>query len=95
MQAPPPREARRHRRRAQPLLVAPKTESVTTWSEFVRLARGSDDEPDPNANAAADDMDTLTLARGKADHGIARQVRPRPAQRQRRRPALGPGRKTP
>ena len=67
-------EASKRRRRAKradtgeernPLLVAPKTESVTTWSEFVRLARGSDDEPDPNANAAADDMDTLTLARGK------------------------------
>ncbi|MGP1682328.1 MAG: nitric oxide reductase activation protein NorD, partial [Giesbergeria sp.] len=69
-----PDEASKRRRRSKradtgeernPLLVAPKTESVTSWSEFVRLARGSDDEPDPNANAAADDMDTLTLARGK------------------------------
>ena len=69
-----PSEASRRRRRARradtgdernTLLVAPKTESVTTWSEFVRLARGTDDEPDPNAHAAADDMDTLTLARGQ------------------------------
>ncbi len=67
-------EASRRRRRARradtgeernTLLVAAKTESVTTWSEWVRLARASDDEPDPNAHAAADDMDTLTLTRGQ------------------------------
>jgi nitric oxide reductase NorD protein len=97
-------EASRRRRRAKradtgeernPLLVAPKTESVTTWSEFVRLARGSDDEPDPNANAAADDMDTLTLARGKQT--TASRVKfdlDLPSASADDQP-LGPGRKTP
>lgn len=97
-------EASKRRRRAKradtgeernPLLVAPKTESVTTWSEFVRLARGSDDEPDPNANAAADDMDTLTLARGKQT--TASRVKfdlDLPSASADDRP-LGPGRKTP
>lgn len=97
-------EASKRRRRAKradtgeernPLLVAPKTESVTTWSEFVRLARGSDDEPDPNAQAAADDMDTLTLARGKQT--TASRVKfdlDLPSASADDRP-LGPGRKTP
>ena len=97
-------EASKRRRRAKradtgeernPLLVAPKTESITTWSEFVRLARGSDDEPDPNAQAAADDMDTLTLARGKQT--TASRVKfdlDLPSASADDRP-LGPGRKTP
>jgi nitric oxide reductase NorD protein len=48
-----------------PLLVAPRTESINSWSELIRLDRGSDDEVDPNATAAANDMDTLSLARGE------------------------------
>ena len=35
-----------------------------SWSELIRLDRGTDDEVDPNATAAANDMDTLSLARG-------------------------------
>lgn len=63
-------QRRRSRRVAQkdgrnPLLVAAKTESITTWSELIRLDRGTDDEVDPNATAAANDMDTLSLARGE------------------------------
>jgi nitric oxide reductase NorD protein len=44
------------------LLLPSKVESLLTWSEFVKLDRGTDDEPDPNAQAAADDMEALTLA---------------------------------
>ena len=99
-----PSDASRRRRRARradtgeernPLLVAPKTESITTWSEFVRLARGSDDEPDPNAQAAADDMDQLTLARGQQT--TASRVKfdlDLPSASADDEP-LGPGRKTP
>jgi len=99
-----PDEASQRRRRAKradseserpPMLVGPKMESVTTWSEFVRLARGNDDEPDPNANAAADDMDTLTLARGKQT--TASRVKfdlDLPSASMDDQP-LGPGRKTP
>jgi nitric oxide reductase NorD protein len=64
--------ARRRTRRAQPksgrapLLLPSKVESIMTWSEHVPLDRGSDDEDDGNAAAAADDMDQLTLARDGA-----------------------------
>ncbi|MEO7104766.1 MAG: VWA domain-containing protein, partial [Rhodoferax sp.] len=64
------KQRRRSRRLEQkdarnPLLVAPRTESINSWSELIRLDRGSDDEVDPNATAAANDMDTLSLARGE------------------------------
>jgi len=64
------KQRRRSRRVEQkearnPLLVAAKTESITTWSELIRIDRGTDDEVDPNATAAANDMDTLSLARGE------------------------------
>src|SRR5690606_20502961 len=48
-----------------PLLVASKVDALNSWSELVRLDRGTDDEVDPNATAAANDMDTLSLARGE------------------------------
>ena len=63
-----------HRRRArnvkhQPsrnaMLLAAKTDSLTSWSELVRLDRGTDDSADDNASAAANDMDTLSLARSE------------------------------
>ena len=70
---PPDAESKQRRRSVRveqkdarnPLLVAPKTESINSWSELVRLDRGTDDEVDPNATAAANDMDTLSLARGE------------------------------
>lgn len=68
----PPGEESKQRRRSRrvehkevrnPLLVASKTEALMSWSELIRLDRGTDDEVDPNATAAANDMDTLSLAR--------------------------------
>lgn len=47
------------------MLLAAKTDSLTSWSELVRLDRGTDDEPDPNAAMAANDMDTLSLVRSE------------------------------
>jgi nitric oxide reductase NorD protein len=44
------------------LLLPSKVESILTWSEFVKLDRGTDDDPDPDAMAAADDMERLTVA---------------------------------
>jgi nitric oxide reductase NorD protein len=70
----PPSPLDEHRRRARkvqhqpsrnPMLLAAKTDSLTSWSELVRLDRGSDDAPDDNASAAANDMDTLSLARSE------------------------------
>ena len=63
-----------HRRRARKtehkpsrntMLLAAKTDSLTSWSELVRLDRGTDDDPDPNAATAANDMDTLSLVRSE------------------------------
>ena len=48
-----------------PLLVASKVDALNSWSELIKLDRGTDDEVDPNATAAANDMDTLSLARGE------------------------------
>lgn len=64
------KQRRRSRRVEQkearnPLLVASKVDALNSWSELVRLDRGTDDEVDPNATAAANDMDTLSLARGE------------------------------
>ncbi|WP_372657560.1 nitric oxide reductase activation protein NorD [Hydrogenophaga sp.] len=70
--APDPASAKRRRsRRVQddpsrhPMLLAAKTDALMSWSELVRLDRGSDDEANPDACAAADDMDTLSLARSE------------------------------
>ena len=65
-------DTRRRTRRAAPpsgrapMLLPSRTESITTWGEHVPLDRGSDDEDDGNASAAADDMAELTLSRDGA-----------------------------
>ena len=63
---------RRRTRRAEkppgraPLLLPSRAESLMTWSEHVPLDRASDDEDDGQAQAAADDMEQLTLSRDGA-----------------------------
>ena len=58
---------RRRARRVDPsdprpaLLLPSKVESILTWSDFVKLDRGSDDEDDLDSQAVADDMDTLSV----------------------------------
>lgn len=61
------------RRRAERVAHAPsrhaivlpsRSESLLSWAEFVRVDRATDDEPDPNALAAADDMERLTVTPG-------------------------------
>ena len=95
------RERRRRSRRVEhekvrnPLLVAPKVEAINTWSELVRLDRGTDDEADPNATAAANDMDQLSVARG--EQTTASRIKfdlDLPSAASDDLP-LGPGRKTP
>ncbi|MBP7439119.1 MAG: VWA domain-containing protein [Acidovorax sp.] len=100
----PPGEESKQRRRSRrvehkevrnPLLVASKTEALMSWSELIRLDRGTDDEVDPNATAAANDMDTLSLARG--DQTTASRIKfdlDLPSASADDLP-LGPGRKTP
>lgn len=55
------------------LLLPSKVESILTWSEFVKLDRATDDEEDPNALAAADDMDALSVTR--SNDTVASRVR--------------------
>ncbi|PXW93370.1 nitric oxide reductase NorD protein [Sphaerotilus hippei] len=45
-----------------PLMMFFRAESILSWGEFVQVDRASDDEPDGNALAAADDMDELAIA---------------------------------
>lgn len=62
---------RRRTRSGQPqssrntLLLSAKTDSLRSWSELVKLDRGTDEEPDADAAAAANDMDVLSLVRGE------------------------------
>ena len=68
--AQPADATRRRTRRAPkptgraPMLLPSRTESVTTFGEHVPLDRGTDDADDGQAQAAADDMDALTLQPG-------------------------------
>ncbi len=67
-----PAERDRQRRRAErvdlpehksPFLAPFRAESLLSWAEFVRVNRPTDDEPEPNAARAADDMDVLSVTR--------------------------------
>ncbi len=67
-----PAERDRQRRRAERVdlperknsFLAPfRAESLLSWAEFVRVNRPTDDEPEPNAGRAADDMDVLSVTR--------------------------------
>ena len=67
---PTPQSQRRRRaqygetpQQRRALLLPSRVESIMTWSERVHMDRGTDDEEDPNATAAADDMDTLAMTR--------------------------------
>jgi nitric oxide reductase NorD protein len=57
------------------LLLASKLESLLTWSEHVSADRAEDDEPDENAQLAADDMERLSLARGKQQTSAASRIK--------------------
>lgn len=59
------------RRRAQavsddrdkaPLMMFFRAESIMSWSEFIKVNRASDDDPDDNASDVANDMDLLAIA---------------------------------
>ena len=41
-----------------------RSESLATWSEFIKVNRSTDDEDDGNAQKAADDMDQLAVTDG-------------------------------
>ena len=40
-----------------------RAESLLSWAEFVRVNRPTDDDPEPDAARAADDMDVLSVTR--------------------------------
>lgn len=75
-QAPPRDEAkstdgvrRRARQTKDPhersgLMMFFRTESLLSWAELVNVNRQTDDDPDDNAQQAANDMDTLSVAPG-------------------------------
>jgi hypothetical protein len=72
--APPSEEAERRAYRAQRedmpkekngLAIMFRAESLLAVAEFLRINRPTDDDPDPNAAAAARDLDHLSLAQDK------------------------------
>jgi nitric oxide reductase NorD protein len=67
-----PTERDRQRRRAEQVdlperknsfLLPFRAESLLSWAEFVRVNRPTDDDPEPNAARAADDMEVLSVTR--------------------------------
>ncbi len=52
--------------RKSPFLLPFRAESLLSWAEFVRVNRPTDDDPEPNAARAADDMDVLSVTRDGA-----------------------------
>ncbi len=46
-----------------PFLMMFRAESILSWAEYVRVNRASDDEPNPDAEQAANDMNQLTVVR--------------------------------
>ena len=67
-----PAERDRQRRRAESVdlperknsfLLPFRADSLLSWAEFVRVNRPTDDDPEPNAARAADDMDLLSVTR--------------------------------
>ncbi len=67
---PPQDKQRRSARRnedsssKQGLILMFRAESVMSWSEFVKVNRAGDDDPDADAAAAADDLRQLDVAEG-------------------------------
>ncbi|HEX5374200.1 MAG TPA: VWA domain-containing protein [Aquabacterium sp.] len=66
-----PRDERRRRARQTTdsherhgLMMFFRAESILSWTEFVRVNRQTDDDPDAHAAQAANDMDTLSVAPG-------------------------------
>lgn len=48
---------------SNPFLIMFRAESILSWAEYVRVNRANDDEPNPDADQAANDMNQLTLVR--------------------------------
>jgi nitric oxide reductase NorD protein len=68
---PKPADTRRRRARQSTdpherhgLMMFFRAESLLSWTEFVRVNRQTDDDPDDNAQRAANDMDKLSVAPG-------------------------------
>ena len=77
-----PAERDRQRRRAEhedlparksSFLLPFRAESLLSWAEYVRVNRPTDDDSEPNAARAADDMDVLSVTRD--DFSAASRVR--------------------
>lgn len=43
------------------MLLMFRAESLLSWAEYIKVNRSQDDDPDPNAGAAAEDMDKLSI----------------------------------
>lgn len=51
-----------HDKASSPFVLPFRAEALMSWSEMVRVNRSTDDEDDGNAQAGANDMDTLSVA---------------------------------
>jgi nitric oxide reductase NorD protein len=56
-----------------PLILMFRAESIFSWAEYLKVNRALDDDPNPDAGRAAENMDKLTLAEN--DQRVASKVR--------------------
>lgn len=56
-----------------PILLMFRAESLLSWAEYLKVNRALDDDPNPDAGRAAEEMDKLSLAGG--DRRVASKVR--------------------
>lgn len=74
----PDDRTRRHAERVKderhkaPLMMFFRAESILSWGEFTKVQRADDDEDDGNALAAAQDMDTLSVAEASGQRPAAK-----------------------
>jgi nitric oxide reductase NorD protein len=58
-----------------PLLMMFRAESLLSWGEYVKVNRALDDDENPDAGRAAEDMDRLSIAEDDQDQRVASKVR--------------------
>jgi nitric oxide reductase NorD protein len=58
-----------------PMLMMFRAESIFSWAEYIKVNRALDDDPNPDAGRAAENMDKLSIAEDDKNPRVASKVR--------------------
>ncbi len=58
-----------------PMLMMFRAESIFSWAEYIKVNRALDDDPNPDAGRAAENMDKLSIAEDDKNQRVASKVR--------------------